>query len=350
MAAIFPAQQNTFIPSHEESNRLVVDFSRNPDKFTLNQYIQIVPVEKPLGYYLKMTVEERMRITTTTLTEHLWADSNDAPNGSEGKESFEFLPFACTRYAYAVNVGYMSSDNASWDMLGQYANIRAQQAMTARTQLCLTALTTTGNYGSNYGTATAAGGGKWDVATTSNLYIKKGIDYAVKAILKATGAVVTVDDLQLVVGPDLAAIMAESQEIADFVKGSPFALGYIRGDIPGKSGNNRRFGLPETYAGVRLVVEDCVKVTSRKGASSTSSSFMLAATSAFITARPGGLVGTAGGPSFSTATLFVYNKDDMSVETRDDVDNRRRTIRVVDTIAPVVTAGSSGYLFTSVTG
>jgi hypothetical protein len=345
MTAVYPSGFNTFVPSHEESNRLVVGFSRNPSKFAINRYIQIVPIEKTEGYYLKLTVEECMRILGTDLSQMAWPDGNDAPTGEDGNESHDFIPFRAKRFAPSFRLGDIATGNALWDMIRAQSDIKAQQAMTARTQAVVTALTTTGNYPStNTASTTTAGGGLWSAATTANLIIKKSINYAVKAIMKSTGSVVSPGDLQLVVNPNLAAAMGESQEVADFVKGSPAALDYIRGNLEGPE-ENRLFGLPLIYAGVKLVVEDAVKVTSKKAAT-LASSFVLGDATPFITSRPGGLVGVYGAPSFSTGTLFVVKSDDMTVETLHDVNNRRTLGRVVDHYAVAVTAPASGFAFT----
>ena len=102
---IYPSGNNTFVPSHEESNRLVVDFSRNPSKFALNKYIQLVPTDKNEGYYLRMTVEECMRVLGTDLAHYIWPDGNDAPTGEDGQESFNFVAFREIRRAYTAREG-----------------------------------------------------------------------------------------------------------------------------------------------------------------------------------------------------------------------------------------------------
>jgi hypothetical protein len=250
------------------------------------------------------------------------------------------------RKAYGARFGKMSSDQAAWDMVSQYSEIKAQQAMTARTQMVVTAATTTGNYAStNTSSTTTAGGGQWSAATTANLFIKKSLDYAAKAILKATGGVVKQKDLKLVVNPNLAAAMAESQELADYIKGSPDALRYVRGDVSDGDQKGQLFGLPSTYAGFEIIVEDAVKVTSKKGAT-LANSFVLADATPFIAARPGGLVGKYQAPSFSTLSLFVYEGDDLTVETMVDNNNRHTTVSVVDNRFAAVTAPISGYAFT----
>jgi len=347
MAAAYPSGSNTFVPDHEASGKMVVDFSRNPKDFAVNKYAQLVPVKKVTGYYMKMTVEEAGRILDTDLTAHEWPDGNDAPLGNEGAESFEWLPFMTKRRLFRANIGDLASEQASWDILDQHARIKAQQAMTARTQLVVTASQTAGNYvAAHTATATVTGGGLWPASTTATLHIKKSIDYAINQITQSTLAAVKVDEMILVVAPTMAKDMAESQEIVDYLKGSPHALAYIKGEISEGDQKNRLFGLPQDYAGVKIVVEDAVKVTSKKGAT-RATSYVADAAKPFICSRPGGLIGVAGAPSFSTITMFVYEKDEMATEKLHDVDNRRTAVRVIDNLQVIVTADISGFLFTS---
>ncbi len=341
----YPGQFNTWIPSFEDSNRLLVDFSRNPKDFALNQYIQIVPVKKTLGYYLQMTLEERMRILDSNLSNFAWPDGNDAPIGNNGTESFQFKMFQAQRYAYPFNMGDMAIDQAAWDISSQHVDIKAQQAMTARTQLVLAVLALSTTYASAHRTNLSTA--QWSAATTANLNIKRSLDTAIATILKDTGSVVKRSQLMLVINPNLAAAMAESQELVDYLKSSPSALAFVRGETSEGKDNEQLFGLPSTYAGLKIVVENAVKVTSRKNAATLVQSFVLGDATAFITARPGELEGRYGGPSFSTGTLFVYDKDDMSVEVKHDADNRKVVGRVVDTVAVAATAPVSGWHFSN---
>lgn len=349
MTAVYAAGNNTFVPDHEASGKMVVDFSRNPDKFALNNYAQVVPTKKTTGLYLNMTVEEAGRLLSSEGEEFFWADGADAPNGVEGMESFEFLPYLCKRRAYAARIGDMAAEQASWDIIAKHSAIKAQQAMTTRTSSAVTAMVNTSNYPSaNTATTTAAGGGTWDAATTANLFIKKSIDYAVNIIIQSTLGQVDQSDLVLVVNPTLAKEMAESQEMADYLKGSPAALAYIKGELAGDNKRNRRFGLPEMYAGVKIEVEDAVKVTSKKGAT-RATSYVMPSDKPCIVSRPGGLVGVAGAPSFSTLSVFVWEGNELLVETKYDSDNKRTVARVIDTFHAVVTAGAAGFVFTGAT-
>ena len=346
MPATFPGGQNTFVPNHEASGKLVVDFSRNPKKFDLNKYVQVVPVKQTIGYYLLMTVEEAGRIINTNLSDFAWPDGNDAPTGTDGTESFVWQPFRTERFNYSAKLGDIAAGQADWDILNQHAAIKAQQAMTARSQKVLTALTTTGNYAASHTSAVASitgNTGTWAASTTARQDIKRSLNYAADLILRDTLAGVDVNDLQIVLSPTCASSVALSQEIVDHIKGSPEALAQIRGELPGQ---NAIFGLPNRLYGFNVVVEKTVKVTSKKGAT-RATSYVLGSTTPFMCARPGGLVGVAGAPSFSTCTVFVYEQDELSVETLDDRINRRKLIRVIDNFHAVMTAPVSGFLFTS---
>ncbi|HUT90251.1 MAG TPA: hypothetical protein VMY37_12185 [Thermoguttaceae bacterium] len=343
MAAVFPASHNTFIPDHNASNQMVIDFARNIKKFAVNRYCQIVPVEKVIGYYLKMTIEEAGRIVNTDLDNFVWPDGNDAPTGEDGLESFEFDPFRCERYTYAFRLGDLTISQASWNVVAQHASIKARQAMTARTQKAITALTTAGNYNATHVSAVSSitgNTGNWAQSTTARQDIKRSLNYAAEIILDDTLAAVELDDLVVVIDSALAADLAQTQEIVDYIKGTPDSLAQIRGELPGE---NAMYGLPNKLYGFPIIVEKTRKITTRKGATKSVSQ-ILAKGTPFMAARPGGLIGVADAPNFSTCVIF--EQEAMTVETVRDADNRRTKGRVVDTFVPKLVAPASGFLFT----
>lgn len=349
MPATFPGSHNTFVPNHEATGKLVVDFSRNPNRFRVNKYAQIVPVKQDIGLYLNITVEEAGRIINTDLSDFVWPDGNDAPSGADGTESFQWLQYRCERYAYAARLGNKAIANATWELIAQHAAVKAQQAMTARTQKAVTLLTTGANWDSTHTAAVSAisgNTGTWAASTTARQDIKRSLNHAANLILKDTLAAVDENDLDnfiLVLNPVLAASIAQCQEIVDHVKGSPEALAQVRGELPG---GNTKWGLPDKLYGYPVVVENAVKTTSKKGATAARS-FIWGDTSAAMVCRPGGLVGAAGAPSFSTVTIFVNDQEEMVAETKEDTDNKRTNIRVIDGFDVKLTAGVSGFLFTS---
>jgi hypothetical protein len=347
MVAQFPGSHNVFVRDHESSGRLVVDFSRNVKDFALNSYCQLQPAKKVAGYYREVTVEEAGRILNTDLAEFAWHDGTPAPNGYHGTESFEFKDFRCDRYTFGVTLGDLTIDQASWDIVNEYQAKKAQQAMTARTQAAITELTASGNYDATHTSAVSSisgNTGNWADSTVARQDIKRSLNFAADLILKDTLAAVDVNDLMIVINPTLAKDMAISQEMVDHIKGSPDALAQIRGELPGR---NAIFGLPDKIYGFPVVVEKTVKVTTFKGASSTSKSYVLPSATPFMCARPGGLEGKFGAPTFSTCVIFML--EEMTTETLRKPEDRLTQVRVVENYDAKVVAPVSGFLFTGAT-
>jgi hypothetical protein len=345
---VFPGSPNVYVPSHEASGKLVVDFSRNPKKFAINQYTQIFPVDKVLGLYQTMTVEERGRLPSTNLAEFEWADGNDAPTGLDGTESFVWNQYLAKRRAFAFRLGDMTVDQASWEIIAQHAAIKAQQAMTARTQLVYNALTTSGNYATGQVVAAASipgASGNWAQSTTARSDIRRSLTYAFETMLDSTLGALEPQDCHLVIGSGAAKAIAQTQEIIDYVKGSPDAMPHLRQE---PSSNYAMYGLPDTLYGFKVVVDKTRKTTSQKGATAARSS-VFASGNAFLIARPGELVNEAGGPSFSFLGQFVYNEYDMAVETKYDDHNKRTVGRVIDAVDVRGVAPQAGFWFQSIT-
>lgn len=344
MTASYPSAYNTFIRDHDASNKMVIDYARNINAFAVNRYCQVVPVNKVAGYYLEMTIEEAGRIIDANLDFAVWHDGQPAPEGNEGLEGFEYKPFRTKRYTYAFNLGDLTIDQASWNILAQHASIKSRQAMTARTQLAITALTTAANYAATHvlNVPLIAGNtGNWAQSTTARQDIKRSLTAASEVILDDTLAAIELDDLILVISSAMAADLTQSQEFVDHVKGTPQALMQVKGELPGV---NSMYGLPDKLYGFPIVVEKTRKVTSRKGATRAVSP-ILAKSTPLLVARPGGLVGVADAPNFSTCVVFA--QEEMTVETLRDGPNRRTMGRVVENLAAYIVASASGVLFTA---
>jgi hypothetical protein len=350
----YPSGTNTFVPSFEASGQLVIGYSRNPKAFALPRYCQYVKSPKTTGYYLKITAQEAARVVT--VQDDIWPDGASAPSGADNQESFNFLPFLTERYAYPFFLGRKAVDQAAWAIREEHAMIAAQRAMTARTVLAFNALTTSTNWtaagsdpdmGADHtNTATSLGGGTWASSTTTNLYIKSTLNaVAVQINIDTLGKVgndVGVEHC-IVLSPRDAAEISQSAEIHDYIKGSYWAKEEI---TEGLSPNNK-FGLPSSIYGYPLCIESAVRVTTRKLDASLAKDYVVPDGEAYYLSRPGGMEGVYGSPSFSTLTMFWYN-DEMTVESKDDVDNRRLHGRVVQDVVFKVTAPASGFRITGI--
>lgn len=342
---VLVGQSNTYVKDFRSTGKLKVAFSRNPKEFALPNYVQYKTVQRDSGYYLRINTEQAARLVGGTLNEFVWPDGADRPQNHDGTERFAFADYRTTRYNYGFTLGDKATEQADWDIVETEAAFHAQQAMTARTRSIISQLTTTGNWDSANTIAAASisgNSGAWDVSTTARQDIKRSINYAVRIIMQATLSKVRRRDLVLVMNPDTAMQIAECQELVDHVKQSTDALKQFRGDRD----TYGEYGLPGTIYGIPVVIEDAVMVTSRRGASSVTRSFVMGTGGALLLSRPGGLDAPAGGPSFSTATVFLY--EDMTVETQKDPVNRRTRGNVVDDFTGEITAPAAGFYFQDV--
>jgi hypothetical protein len=178
--------------------------------------------------------------------------------------------------------------------------------------------------------------GQHDLSTTARKDIKRSFDVAASTIQLGTLSAVKAKELMVVVGPDWARRVSVSQEIVDHIKQSPTAIKELEDGLA----PNSRYGLPNTLYGYPIIVEDTAKVTSRKGAT-RAASYVLGGSDVVMVSRPGGLEGVEGAPSFSTCTLFL--KEEMTVESRHDRNDRRHLGRVVENFDPVLTAPVAGF-------
>lgn len=346
----YPGPLNVFVPNMEASGGLLFGFSRNAKSFPVNNYIQIFPSKQMVGVYASYTSRNAARIISDSDNEHVWADGNAAPTGTDNLESFAWKTYTTTRRAYAYTIGELTVDQAEWDIILVTSNDMAQQCMTARTMLVHAALS-----GETWGSNTAAvdggilsSGQNWTTGndgsgSNQGPNIKKSIQYGQKTVNLYTIGVVRPKDLTLVVNPTTAQAMAASTEIQDYLKQSPFALAQIRGDAESQNGI---WGLPDMLYSVNVMVEDAVRVTSRKGAASDSLSYVMPDGVAYLLARQGKLVGLAGSRSYSTVQLFFY-KDEMTVETMYDQPNKRYMGRVISNYVVKVATVFSGFRYTA---
>lgn len=332
---------NTYVPSTNAlaTGALQVEFTRAVNTFPITKYAQIVPVNQMTGYYLRLNSDDNVRVTD--VNEFVWPLGNDRPVGKMNEH--DFVSFTCQRFAYPFYIPNETVKQAAWDVVAQHARAKAQLAMTARSMRTATALTTSATFnavGNYYATGTAISGGAWTASTTN--VIQKGIQTALQRISLSTGGAVRAEyDVMMVISPTVANLLAQTSEVRDYVKNYPAALPFLQG-----SDTFAKYGLPPSLFGVQVVVDDSVKVTTRKGAASTTRSFVYGNSAVFVS-RPGGLVGVEGSTSFATCQIFAF--EDMTVENWDDPKDRRIEGRVIDNSTSEVVAPVSGVLVADVT-
>lgn len=339
-----PSGSNTFVPNHEATNGLIVGYSRNPASFRLSQYIKMVQMAKTVGLYAVWNSQNEARLLDTDARRYLWADGNKAADGHDETDLWQWLPIATDRYNVPFTLGQKAVDNASWQILLMHSRMAASKSMLIRTQLAYSAFAAAfATSGVNTDTATVLAGGKFDVGTSTTPYLKKGLAKVSVAINKQTLGTVGPDQLAIVMNPNTATSIANSAEIHDYVKSSPFALAQLRGDVPNQNG---QWGLPERIYNHPLIVEDAVKVTSRTNVATGTYSYVFPDNEIAVIARPGDLDGLEGSPDFSSIQMFWW-QDELTVESKYDPDNRLYQGRVIQDFKIVCPSTLSGYRITA---
>ncbi|MGV3485963.1 MAG: hypothetical protein ACO1RT_16225, partial [Planctomycetaceae bacterium] len=254
---VLPGGNNTYVRSFGEgSDKLVVGFSRNPNKFALNEYIQIRDVTLKSGFFLKISTEEAGRILDSDLSDYVWPDGADRPQNNDGTEQFAFHDYRTTRYNFNWKLGKEAIDQAAWGVVESQEAIKAQQAMTGRCVRVHGVLANAANWETDHTkdvTTITGNTGPWDASTVARGDIQRSLEYAADVILKSTLGVVEKADLRLVMNPTTARAVALTQEIRDHVKGSRYSLPQIRQD--GGSDGWDQYGLPTHLWGYRTLVE-----------------------------------------------------------------------------------------------
>ena len=223
-------------------------------------------------------------------------------------------------------------------MTAQYQKILGTQAMTARTASIIDELTKASNYDNSHVIDVSTSFGLWDTSATTDGYIKGTIYEATNLILRDTLGCVRLEDLMLVVSAEGAAQLMQSQEIVDYMKGTPDSWKLTQGTL-----SPTPYGLPPTLFGLKVIVEDSVRVSSHKGGSRVTS-WLWPKTTGVICARPGALTAMQG-PNFSTAVIFA--KEEMTAESFADQRNRRTILSVTEDYCSQVIAPVSGVILTN---
>lgn len=330
----YPSGWNTYVPGTQSTNNLIINFARNPKDFKTLNYTQVIKVDKNVGMYTRMTNEVCARFLHSN--DSVWQDGNERPMGFHNLESFARETYRTVRRTFPVTLGYNITEQADWNMFSQYERMLATQAMTARSQMIVDCMMTEASYDASHIFNVTSSYGDWGASLTADGFIKNTLYTAINTIVKDTLGVVQQKDLVLIVGPEAAKKIALSQEIVDYIKGSPESWKATQGQL-----GTSPYGLPETLYGVRVIVEDGVKVTNKKG-NATVREWIFPENMGILCSRVGGLEGFEG-PNFSTCVLFA--KEEMTTERFDDAENRRTKLSVTEDYAPMVIAPVSGIIF-----
>ena len=344
----YPSSTNVYIPTNnlnvEVTANLVVNYSRDINKFRVNQYAKLIPVAKSQGYYVRISVGQQARLEYMDLRNFLWQPGQDRPRGNWNQLGFQNFPFMTQRRNFGTTLDFKTVDLASFQLQPMNVAMCAQQAMTARTQLVTGAITNANNwYSTHVSTATTLVGGLWSAGSATNHYIQDSLYKMAIQIQLDTMGVVTPDQLSLVINPNTARAMASSQEIRNYLSNQVDAIKFLQGVAPTMQD---MYNLPKKMFGFNVYIEDAVVNRGRNTPNDdfTNNSFLMPDGDAVMLGRPGDLVGTEGGTDYSTVQIFAY--EEMSAESFSDTENRRINLGVTEDIDVQVVAPASGYLLT----
>jgi hypothetical protein len=351
MANTIASGNTTFVPHFDATNKMQFEFSRDPSAFALPNYAAMRKVNLSEGLYMKAENEQASRVVDPNL--HKWVDGADGMPDNEGQVPFQFLAYRTEREKFDLTLGYKAIEQAAFDVVPLNSRAAAQRAMTARTIDAQAALAAA-SWGSNTATATVAsgtGGGKWDVSTAANQFILKSFGYAKQVIFKSTQGAVRPKALTCVVSPGCALLMRGAPEIVDFIKQQASAPAIMSQESDAEF--FQMWGLPRYLYGVKMVVEDAVRTSTSKGGAGTKGYAEADTVAYFLTntvdaKKDVDLPPGQGSILYDTLTQFMY--EEMTVETLDDPNNRRKIIRCVNDYDSVVTCPESGFYMTAVTG
>lgn len=339
---VFSSANNTYIPtfSPEASNQLIVSYARDPKRFAVNRYQQVVKVETQVGKYIRLNQYDASRMLSSNGNDIVWADGADRPINSD--QAFEYPSYSTFRRSLGFHIGDLSMSQAAWDILAAKAAVNASRMMTYITASAIGALTASGVLPT--ATATSLGGGLWgsgNNTTAGQDYFRRGVQNVLATIMLATNSVVDPSEIMMIVNPNTARLLSSSVETVDTVKQSPYSLEFLEG---GNSFN--AFGLPKRLFGLgEVIVESSVSTTSKPKANGTGTqSFTLPDNVAIFVSRPGGIEGQMG--SFSTLQGFF--KEEMTTESWTDPINRRTVGSVTSDWDHEVASPISGYYVTGV--
>jgi hypothetical protein len=350
------APYNVFIPGYdgEARARLLVEYTLNPKKFALNEYVTILPVTLPAGYYRKVMPTDYVRVPYSDGRNMRWVDGQ--PSGAlynrEQSRRFTNIPYELLRVKQDRNIGWLTQQFSPYDELKGTQNMLASIMMTFRAVQCVNTALNTSFYDAtrHVATASALGGGFWSQGTPAQPYFKTALDNIRDVIMQDSIGMVDVDYLRIVLSPTAASAISRSQEIRVFLSEQAGSLDVLTGDKPDAL---KTWSLPKKYNGFDICVEKAVYVPTLITDNATTAldgtpQYVMPYNSAFVCARPGSLVSEDGGVNFSTIQLLELKGQAFKVFMKDLGEQEQYTyVRVEDFFLPIVAAPETGFVITN---
>src|SRR5207302_1249134 len=88
----------------------IISYIRDPGKFKVNEYTQLVESPTVVGIYFRIDRDAPVRITADARYE--WADGAEAPMTPYNQAAFDTQSFKCERKAYPFMIGNLALEQA----------------------------------------------------------------------------------------------------------------------------------------------------------------------------------------------------------------------------------------------
>jgi hypothetical protein len=356
MAFVYTGQFNSYVA---KATGQVINFARDPKKYRLNKYTQLVKSDAPIAFYYKIMPDDQVRFVTRK--DKVWEDGGKRPEVTGQRIRHDTVEFQCIRYDYDFQIGWKTLQLADYNVLLANTNSAQNECMIDWTDEVLTLAENAANWGSNTSDAISLdGGATWDKGTPEDPVIKKCLLQIAERITLMTNGIAAdfenADDvgLVLVLSPESARKMAVAPEIHAIYKESLYAEALV-----GKAGVNPNavWGLPQKLYGYTVVVENCVRVSERPYADGThlasttgsapTRAFRKSGTSAIVCSRPGGMDGQMGAPNWSTFQRYYFQQE-MKVQVFDEAKHEYTDGHVVRDGYTALASPASGFLVTNI--
>lgn len=357
--------QNVYMPGYmgddASQKRLMVGYTWNEEDFALNNYSTVFGADKQKFFYNRWRSEDFVRVPQTTAVDMLWADGTDRPKADE-KPRFTSEAVELYRYGLYDFIGDMVEDYSDIGSLIPIMQDKfAARCMLVRALFAQTEITTstnypTGHYYADYGDLAndastlgypasyfgTAGTNTIADGTLNDGLIGKVIKHAVKLINRKTNGQVKPSDLVIVMNPNTADRLANSQEIRVYLAQQVNSIDVLQGE--GATALWDTFGLPKKLYGIKVMVDPTVYTNAKQDhVNADTQSYVWADGLISIMARPGSVKGMPNSASFGSLAIWQHKKWAMKPTTSYDADNRRTKVMFEDMFQTVLVAPEATF-------
>lgn len=355
-----------FIP---KSTGQLIAHMRKESEFNLNRYVQYIPTPATVGVYALIGRDEAIRVTNDE--RYAWEDGDDRPSGESEKIPYQWVEFRTFRRDYPWRLGYQALEQTAkfgaFDPKPLHMDMAVSKCMTNRTYRVQQLLQTAANWPStNTSDCNTINGGAGKLTQGSDnpdspnyLAIFKTLVNSAQRIHLLTNGKVRPDKTRTIISPNVARLMAQTSEIQNYCRQSPVSEQLLK---EGWDPQYNQWGLPKSYKGFQLVVEDSPFVninpntTNESGTagqvpeaplSTSGRQYIWQDSSAVMVAQPGSIDGEYNSPSYSTVQVYHY-EGLAQVEAFESQEHRRISGHVVENIKEVLAAPFSGFCITGI--